>query len=312
MEETKLTNTQTLFKSFINNKILFERRKNSILYPIIILVIIIFLLSVPSYFMSKSIEGNKLMKNFPKVEEPIKTILTSSLDCSVKNGILSCSDETPVLNSVIGEDIKYTVIVNQKAIALDTEIVYSTPKVTDNLIILYSQTIRIRYSQRDHVNQKVITNEIIGDYSTLENFNLKEISQRIENNPDSASKEVENFITKVYNSTLDTQLIVNLSSSIVSFMMLVIVTCIILKGSYLFKIKKGFKFSECFKISLTSALPCIVLSLFASLLFGFSSFASIFGLIFVCRILFIYFKYIFNNKIFKEIYEKEKDERFNV
>jgi len=309
MKENKFFNKQTFFKSLINNKVLFERRKNSILFPIIILVLIVSLLSVPTFFMSRSVNADSLMKNFPKIEKPVETILTSDLDCVVKNGTFSCSEETPSLNMVVGDDIKYTVIVNQKTIALDTTIVYNTPKDTDNLIVLFSQTIRIRYSQRNHVDEKVDVYEIIGDYSSFEGLNLREIGNKIANNPDSISKEVKNFIVTAYRSTLDTQLLVNISSSLVSYLLLVFVTCIILKGT--FKLKKGFKIIDCFKISLTSALSPLLITLFLSLFLGYGVFATIFGFLFVGRILFIYFKYIFIKSIFTELYAETKEERYN-
>jgi hypothetical protein len=313
MEKKKYTNTQTFFKSFINNRALFERRKNSILFPIIILILIISLLSVPSYISSNSVNGKTLMKSFPQIEEPMKAILTSSLDCTVEKGILKCSEDSPTLNTVISsDDIKYTVIVNQKSIALDTELSYSNKKDTDNLIILYSQTIRIRYSQRDHVNEKIKIYEIIGDYSTFEGFSIKKVSQKISDNPNLAKTEVENFILNTYKSTLDTQLMVNIASSITSFLLLVVVACAILKLPYLFRRKKGFKFVECFKIALTSALPSIFISLLSVPVFGFNMFAVIFGFLFVARITFIYFKYLFTNAIFKELYAQDKEERFNV
>ena len=313
MKQKKSPKQKTFFKSFINNRALFERRNNTILIPILILFLIVALLAVPTYFISRSVKSDALVKNFPGIEEPMTELLTSSLDCTVKKGILVCSEESPSLNIVVGDNIKYTVVANEKALALDTEIVYNAPpKDTDNLIILYNQTIRIRYAERDYVNETVKVYEILGDYSDFEGFSLKEISDKINNNPETAKSEVKKFILTAYKSTLDTQLFVNLISSVISYLLLVLVTCIVLKGSYLFKLKKGFKFIECFKISLTSALPAVVISLTFSLFIGFSSFPTIFGFIFVGRILFIYFKYILTNKIFKELYVQTEEERFNV
>lgn len=282
--------------------------------PFIILLCIILLLALPQYLAVKSVDNGTLVKNFPQIEKPMSEIFTSSLDCSVTDGVLECADNVPSLNKVVeGENgIKYTIIVNQKTIALDTAVSLANPKDTDNIIVLYSQTVRIRYIHRDYVNEKVDSYEIVGDYSKLEGFSLKQIAQKLENNPDSLKNEIDDFIINIYRSTFKTQLILNLSSSMISFLLLVLVACIVLKSTFLFKLKKGFKFSECFKISLTSAAPSVAICLLFSLLFGFSSFASIFGFLFVSRILFIYFKYILNNKIFKELYEQDKDERFNV
>lgn len=310
----KLSKTKIYFHSFINNKSLFETRKLSIIYPFLILILIIGLLAIPSYLSAKSLNGEQLVKNFPDIEKPFKAIFSSDLDCSVKDSTLKCAEGTPALNTVVGEKedkIKYTVIVNQKTIALDTEVT-DTYKDTDNIIILYSQTARIRYVQRDYVNNNNIVYEIVGDYSNLEGYSLKQISEKIANNPNSITSETQNFVFNLYQSTLNVQLVVNIASSIVSFLLLALVCCIVIKSTFLFKLKKGFKFKECFKIALNSAAPGLILSLLISLLFGFSSFSLIFGFVFMGRIIFIYFKYILNNRIFKELYIQEKEERFNI
>jgi len=305
-------NINSLFKSFINNKELISRRKYSILFPLLSLILIITLLTVPSYLSYKFMGTNTLMKSFPEIEKPMETLLTSSLDCTVKNAKLECSEDADALNVVVGETIKYTIIANQDSIATNTEVTYSTPRDTDNLIILLNKYIRIRYIQRDHVNEEIVKYEILGNYTLLEGYNFKEIATKLANDPTLISSETEKFIVNTYKSTLSTKLVVSITDSIVSFLLLLAVTCLVLKGSHLFKRKKGLKFIECFKISLTSAFPSIILSLLVSLMFGMSSIPFIFGLLFVGRIIFIYFKYIFTNTIFKEIYAETKEERFNV
>lgn len=313
MKDKFIANIRSLFKSFINNKELFKRRNNSFIVPLISFLLIIFLLCFPTYMTSKKVKSDSLMKNFPQIQKPMEALLTGDLDCIVKNGILTCSENSNSLNIVVGDDddIKYTVIANQTSITNDTSVVYSTPKDSDNLIILLNNYIRIRYIERDYVEEKIYTYEIIGDYTTFENYNFKEISQKLTNDPTLIENEVSNFILKTYLSTLDTQLVVKLSSTLLSFSLLIIVSCIVMKGSFLFK-KKGFKYSDCLKISLTSAFPSLIVSFVIYLLFGID-FVTIFGLAFIIRILFIYFKYIFpNNNIFQEIYVETKDERFNV
>lgn len=312
MEQKKLKNVKAFFKSFINNRVLFERRKNTIWIPLAILILIISILGIPPYLVSKGIKQENLVKNFPKVEEPFNALFTSSMDCSVRQGVFTCEEGTPAFNMVVGDQIKYTIIANQQKIALDTTVSYNAPKNTDNLIFLYNQTVRIRYIERDHVNQTVKTYEIIGDYSTLEGFSLEKINQELTNNPESLKTITSNFIYDIYSSTLETQLLLSIASSIVSFIALALVTCLIIKSPTLFKRRKGFTFKECFKISLTSAAPIVLICLLLSLIMGFGTFATIFGLLFVIRILFIYFKYLFSGKIYKEIYAQENDERFNI
>ena len=314
MEQKNTKEEKTFFKSFINNRVLFERRKNSIWIPLVILIVVILSLALPPIISANSITGKTLLKKFPKIDEPMTEVFTSSLDCSVKDSVLVCSEESSSLNKVIGEEIKYTVIVNQDAVAIDVAVEYTKPKDTDNLIMFFANSIYLRYTERDHINEKAVVYEIIGDYSNLEDFSFKEMSQKIESNPDSLTGEMENFVLKISQSRLRAEILASVSVSITSFLLLALVTCVILKGSFLFKRKKGLKFSECFKISMTSILPCIVISFLISALYGLDAemYATCLGFAFVVRILFIYFKYILNNKIIQELYEETKEERFKI
>ena len=85
-----------------------------------------------------------------------------------------------------------------------------------------------------------------------------------------------------------------------------------LKGPYLFRRKIGFKFSDCLKISLTTVAPAIAISFLVNLLTGINL-STVFAFVFIARMLFIYFKYIYpKNNIFIQIYNETKEERFNV
>lgn len=307
------SNMKTLAKSTYNNRALFERRNNSFLVPIIILLLVIAMICIPSYVLSKKSKSSDIIKNFPEIYSPMESLLTRNLDCRVVNSTLTCEENAEKVNIIVGDSIKYTVIANNPTISIDTNVVYENPKNTDNLILLLSKYIKIRYSQRDFVNGTVKKYEIIGDYSDFEGYDFKEISQKIANNPETLNSEIENFVHTTFTSTLDTKLLVTLSSSLVSFLLLILVTAIILKGPYLLRRKKGFKFSECLKISITSALPALVIGMITYLLTGLD-FATAFGAIFMLRIIFVYFKYIFStkNSIYKTLYAETKEERFNV
>ena len=270
-------------------------------------------MSVPSYLFSINVSKDKVIKNFPDINEPISELLTSSLDCRVINSKLVCSETAEQINLVIGEKTKYTVIANQSTISTDTTVTYNNPKDTDNLVILLSQYIKIRYCVRDHINQKVNTYEIIGDYSKFEGFDFKEIAQTLSSSPELIDAESSNFVYNAYLSTLDTKLIVNISSALTSFLLFVIVASIILKGTTLFKRRKGFKFSECLKISITSSLPALILGTVFYFLIGID-FAMSYGFIYLIRIVFIYVKYILStkNNIYVELYNETNEERFKI
>ncbi len=306
---------KTLGKSIYNNKALIERRNYSFLAPIIIFILTIFLTCVPSFLVSKNMKTSTIMDKFPSVGTAIEELLTSELDCKVENATLVCSETAEKLNITATDTntkITYTVIANNSAITLPNVAYENPPLDTDNFIVLLNKYIKFRYIERDHVNHKIKKYELIGDYTDLEGYNFKEISQTLLNSPDQKTSEIENFVHKTYTSTLDTKFLVNLSSISISFLLLVLVTTLLLKSPYIFKFKKGFKYSECLKISLSSSLSALIFGFLISLV-GFD-FTTAFGFVFVARIIFIYFKYIFLNKnnIYKTLYAETKEERFNV
>ena len=138
------------------------------------------------------------------------------------------------------------------------------------------------------------------------------MSKELLADPDSSEEKVIDFILKAYTSTLDTQLFVTATSSFIAFSLLLLITCIMLKGVFFLNRKNGFKFIDCLKMSLTTTFPALIVTWIVSLLTGIN-FATIFGFIFVARIIFIYLKYIFpKNNIFVQLYEETKDERFNL
>lgn len=306
-------NIKSLLKSFINNKELFERRKYSLLIPFIFLVISITALSLPSYILAKNIKSESIIKEFPSVTEPMKVLLTSDLKCKVENAALVCDENSSPINMIIeGENgIKYTVIANQKSFATDTTVDPNKAKDTDNLIIFLNKYIRIRYVVRDYVNETKV-NEILGDYTNFEGMDFLKLSKQLKEDIDGANEKVNDFILDTYKSTLETKLYVNTIDYLVSFSLLVIITCIILKGQFLFKFKKGFRFTDCLKISLTTTLPALILGTLIFLMSGVDL-GTTFGFIFIARIMFIYFKYIFpKNNILRQIYLETKDERYNI
>lgn len=313
MKEKIKSDFTTLFKSIFDTKVLFERRKKSFLFPCIIFILAVFMMIFPQYISSRRLNEDSIIKKFPQISAPMEKLLTSSLDCKVENSSLVCAEDAIEINTVVGDEIKYTIIANQKAFTTNTEAVYSTPKETDNIIILLSNYIKIRYCERDHVNEKLITYEIIGDYSELENYNFKEISHKLNSGSISATDEIKRFVASAYYSTLDTQLIVNFSSSLLSLLIFVLISSLIIKWPTIFKKKKGFTYSECLKISLTASFTALIFGTILHLFGGIEFFLS-FALIYMIRILYIYFKYIYNSKnsIFIELYSQTKEERFKI
>lgn len=282
--------------------------------PLIFLLLTGVSLFLPSYITSKNMKVETINKNFPLIQESMEALLTSGLKCTVKDAVLVCDEDSPAINEVAptsNPKISYTIIANQKSIAIDTTVDDNKPKETDNIIVFLGRYIRIRYVIRDYVNP-VEVNEILGDYTNFEGLSLEELSNELLADPDSSEEKVNDFILKAYTSTLDTQLFVTATSSFIAFSLLLLITCIMLKGVFFLNRKKGFKFSDCLKMSLTTTFPALIVTWIVSLLTGIN-FATIFGFIFVARIIFIYLKYIFpKNNIFVQLYEETKDERFNL
>lgn len=313
MKEKIKNSCSSFFKSIFNNRELFERRNYSSFFPFVIFLLIISMMILPSYIAATNLDSDMVMKNFPKINAPVEKLLTSSLDCHVTDGTLVCSEDAIEINTIVGEDIEYTLVANQDSFSINTAVSYEEPKKTDNIIILLKNYIKIRYCERDHVNKKVISYEVIGNYSKFEGYNFKEISDKISNDPSLLENEISNFVYNTYSSTLKTQTIAKLSSSLFSLTLFILISSLILKWPTLLKLNKGFKFSQCLKISITASAPALIFATIIYFLFGIEFFLS-FALIYVVRILFIYFKYFFTTKndIFAAIYNKTHEERFNL
>ncbi len=320
MKNKFILNIKSLFKSIFNSKELFNRRKNSFLVPLIIFLLTIFMTAFPTYFTSINKNSSEIIKNFPGIYKPMETLLTSSLDCKIEKEVLTCTENSIKVNQVVEfydeatqRTYKYTIIANEPNISSDISVTYSPVKDTDNLIILLNNYIKIRYVERDYVNQNVKTYEILGDYSEFEGYDFKTISDKLLSSPELVNEEVTNFIYKTYLSTLDTQLLVGIASALLSFLVFILVSSFILKSTTLFKKKKGFKYRECLKISLTSALPALLIASCGALLFK-ADFTSIYALIYIGRVLYIYFRYLYSNKnnIYKDLYLETNDERFKI
>ena len=126
MKEKIKTNFTSLFKSMFDNKILFERRNNSLFFPFLILILAISMMVLPPFILSKNLDEEEITTKFPQISAPIEKLLTSSLDCTVTNGSLVCSEDAAEINTVVGEDIKYTVIANPKSFATSGKILPTT------------------------------------------------------------------------------------------------------------------------------------------------------------------------------------------
>lgn len=307
-------NCKTLFKSCIDTKVLIERRKNSFFVPLIIFLLIIFLMSFPSYLVSINRDGEDILESFPDIEKPLEKLLTTSIDCKIENATLNCKDG--LKNDTIPpveDTISYSIFLNYQNSALPTDVDPVRPKLSDNYVLLLSNLIKFRYIHRDYVNGTYKTYEIIGNYSNLEGYDFSEISEELINNPDRTYDEITNFADKVYKSTLKTSLLTSISSALVSFSLLVLVTAFMLKSLTLFKRKKGLKYKECLKISLTSALPALLASIPLSFIIGIN-FSIAVGFIYLARILYIYIRYFFSNRnnIYDYLYATTNEERFNL
>jgi len=306
-------NCKSLFKSCIDTRVLFERRKNSFLIPLLIFVLSIMMMCLPNFLLSYTSNNETLLQKLPGADVALETLFTSSIDCKVENEKLVCAEEQEPILVVVGSDIKYTIIANQDTISTDTNVVFGNPKDSDNLVMLLEDFVRIRYVQHDYVNEKVEKYEIVGYYSKLEGFDFKKISSELSSNPDLLDETIVDFVGKVHKSTLAVSLYTNFISAITSYTLFVLVTSLMIKSATLFKRKKGFTFYESLKISLTSSLTSLLISSVLLLLFGLN-FSTIFGLIYLGRIVYIYIRYFFSSKnnIYKELYSSTGEERFKL
>ena len=95
--------------------------------------------------------------------------------------------------------------------------------------------------------------------------------------------------------------------------MFLLVVALLVKGNYLIKRKKGFKYSQSLKVAIIASMQSATIALVASL-FGMD-FMNILGLALTVRILYIYIKYTGskkNTQWLDDLYKLTNDERFKI
>lgn len=312
---------KTVLKSIVNSKALFSLRKYNFFFALITLVVVIGSASLPSYISYVQMTGQDLMSKLPGLPIAMNEILTKTeiYDCEIKDKKLVCDKNYDPVDSTTftyknDTDVKYKIMVN----TIDTTQTF-TPSATqkgeyDNFVMFSQNFYRARFTDRMFIDGKwdLTTYEIYGTYDELEGMNIKALQEEVRAIADEttrinwASVISANIVKGVNASGYKTILELNLVSTILSTVVFVFLASFILKGDNIFGRGRGFKFKETIKIATYATLQPLFLS-FIFWLFTHVQFPIIFGFLYLARICYIYFRYLFkkDSKFYEEL-EQQK------
>lgn len=294
------------FKSIYNSLALFKLRKKSFITALGVLVITIFLSTMPSFLKYANEDGTQMINRLPRFENAMNHIFLNEdykIDCEIKDNLLVC-DEGYSLEKIIvtptgaNTDVKYNLIVNTTMI--DNEATFEGAPENENFIYFGREGFIAKYVVRDHTKEEVNPVYIRGDYSLNEGFNFKEAFERtrdIETDDDRgryASILSITLVSNIIKSSNKQQFIgflTMISTAVVAF---VLISSFILKGYNLFNKGKGFKFKETLKIACFATLQPLVIA-YALLIVGLD-YTMTFSFAYLFRIAFLYFRYITSKK----------------
>jgi len=310
-----------LFWSLFKTKNLFKFAIYSCITPIIILCFILGMFTIPSIITYNSITVEDITNNVAHLDKVVAHALSQDIKCSIGEQKLNCEEgysyETLYeFQNDNNDTIKYKIFVNSDISGID----FKTGKFgqhydTDNYLIFFETTFVYRYTYHSPKDESVTEYNLYGFYDNLEGMNLHNIYEESLTKDDSNSYLIEKGKTIIldgYKAVAYEAVFTDVVANFGIYLLFMLIVALLIKGNYMLKRKKGFKYSQALKIGIVSSLQSTLIALVISLLR--IDFFTILGLAIVVRILYIYIKYTGskkNTEWLEEMHEYTKDERFN-
>lgn len=318
--------------STIHTKNLFRFGVRHWITPLIIFLITIACFIVPPYIKNNSQTGQEAINKTGVLyaDTALSHILSTDVKCKVNDSYkLECDEGYKFIEShkefenEYGKKIYYDLYVNapNEITALDENEHFKVSSFSDpgdNYIALYEETFIIRYVHRNDDTGSYYISKLYGFYNDLQGLNLHQKYDEINalSQEERSAKYTElahEIIVKGYQAANVEASFIQLTSNLFSYLLLLAVAALLVKGNYLLNTKKGLKYTQCIKITImmsTSALPiAIILNLL-----GFDL-ITLFGLILTCRALYVWLRYTASRKNImwlNDLYEYSHDSRFLV
>ena len=316
----------------VSTKHLFKFAVRHWITPLIAFIIVTACLIVPPYLRNNNKTGDEVISQSGVLysDMALSYALSTDVKCKISAvGILECEEGYKFIESHkefendFGKKIYYDIYINaaDDITLLDEQEHFKVESYSDpgdNYVALYNESFIIRYVHRNSDTGTYSIFKIYGFYKELTNLNLHdkflEANALSENEKSTKFNELaDDIIAKGYKAANAEIQFIQLTSNLFSYLLLIGIASLLIKGNYLLNRKKGFKYTQCVKITIMSSCVALPIAMILNL-FKFDL-VTIFGLIITFRTLYIWLRYTSSRKNtdwLKELYEYSKDERFNI
>lgn len=331
-KEKTIEYLKDLGMSTINTNYLFKFAIRHWITPLIAFIIVTACLIVPPYLRNNNKTGDQIINQSGILysDMALSYALSTDVKCKISNaGILECDEGYKYIEAHkefendYGKKIYYDIYINAKddITLLDEQEHFKVESYSDpgdNYIALYEESFIIRYVYRNSDTGNYSIFKVYGFYTELSGLNLHDKFIEASTLEESEAKAkfdnlADEIIAKGYNAAYAEVQFIQLTSNLFSYLLLIGIASLLIKGNYLLNRKKGFKYTQCIKITIMSSCMALPVAFILSL-FRFDL-VTMFGLIITFRTLYIWLRYTSSRKNtdwLKELYEYSKDERFNI
>lgn len=311
-----------LFKSLYKTMDLFKFCIHNWITPLLIFILICAVMVVPTINTYNSIKLEDITKNVSYLDKVVAHVLSNDVKCSINDSKLTCDEgysyrEVYEFKNNNDDTIKYNIFINTSVSDIDFSVgSFGEHFDTDNYLIFFETTFTYRYAYHNPQTETVNEYKLYGFYDNLNGINLHDVYTTSLQQEDSQAyllSQGQNIIVEGYKAVASELILTTLVSNIGLYILFMLVVALLLKGNFLLKRKKGFKYSQALKIAIIGSLQSVLIALVLSL-FNMN-FSDMFGLAICVRMLYIYIRYTGskkNTKWIEDLYELTKDERFNI
>lgn len=313
-----------LGSSIFDTNRLFKFATYSWITPLIVLILILTIMVTPSLVNYNTLKTESITSSVKHVDKVLAHTLKQDYKCSVSNQELNCQEKyLPASYTYTNEDgleFKYNIYVNSDVTGIDFNIgTFEKPSPNENYLIFSKSAFKYRYVYRDPASKNVIEYQLESFYDNLEGLDFSKIKQNSLTYTDLAAQEnylleqSDYILLNGLKAMMKETILVSISANAIMFVMFILIVALLIKGNYLFKRQKGFKYSQGLKIALVASMQSLLIAI-VLMLMGLDFITSL-GLALTARIIYIYVKYTGSNKNTKwmeDMYTLTNDERFKI
>jgi len=315
--------------SIVKTKNLFRFAIRHWITPLIVFIVVTLLLTIPQFINNATRTGDEVIQGTGILysDKVISHALSQDLKCKVENGKLKCDEgfsyvETyEFTNEKTGKNVAYDIYVNA-ADTINTRDddgyfeVKDFAKEGDNYVAFYEESFIIRYVSRNSDTGDYLIYKMYGFYTQLESLDLSEVYSIYTQKAEAEKEEYLDYVSDSiialgFDAATSERQFIELSSNLLSYIILLLIVALLIKGNFMLNRKKGLKYSQSFKIAIMASLQSCLIALALSL-FNFNI-VNVFGLALTIRTLYLWLRYTAsrsNTTWLNDLYEYSKDDRF--